>query len=55
MRLELRNDQWWIVNTPEGVDEMGPYGTKAEATSHMKGVERFLDNPTRISMEAKRG
>jgi len=42
MKIEKREDGWWIVNTPEGVEEMGPYDTRAEAEEGLRGLKRFL-------------
>lgn len=42
MIIEKREDGWWITNTPDGVDEMGPYATKGEAEEDLRGVKRFL-------------
>ena len=41
MKIDRKEDGWWIVNTPEGVLEMGPYATKKEAEEDMAGVKRF--------------
>lgn len=43
MKSEKREDGWWITNTPEAVDEMGPYTTKAEAEEDRIGVQRSLE------------
>jgi len=37
-----RPDGWWIVDTPDGIDECGPYTTKAEAEEDLRGIRRFL-------------
>lgn len=42
MGAEHRADGWWIVNTPPGVDEMGPYETKREADEDRVGVQRWI-------------
>lgn len=42
MNLQRRTDGWWIVDTPQDVDEMGPYDTKADAQDDLRGVERFF-------------
>lgn len=44
MTVDERYDGWWIVNTPEGVEEMGPWETKREAAEIMAGVKRWLTN-----------
>lgn len=43
MKTEQREDGWWIVDTPEGVYEMGPYESKKEADEDRRGVQRSLD------------
>ena len=43
MELEKRTDGWWITGVPDAPD-CGPYGTKAEADSDRKGMERFFQN-----------
>ena len=35
MKIEEREDGYWVTDMPEGCDEIGPY-TKAEATEHMR-------------------
>ena len=41
-RSEQRADgKWWVVGI-EGVDEMGPFRTKADAESDRRGVERTM-------------
>jgi hypothetical protein len=42
MKVEKRDDGYWITDVPEGVQEMGNYATKAEAERDMRGVERSL-------------
>lgn len=35
---------WWITGTPEGVDEMGPFATRAEAQESRRRLAAFLAN-----------
>lgn len=42
MISEQRDDGWWITDVPPGVEEMGPYFTKAQAEEDRRGVERTL-------------
>jgi hypothetical protein len=48
MRIEKRNDGWWIVGAPpyevDGVvhDAYGPYATKAAAQDDREGLESFF-------------
>lgn len=50
MKVIKRSDGWWIVGVPEyKVDgvvcaECGPYVTKAEADSDMRGMQRVYDS-----------
>lgn len=44
LKLEQRLDGWWIVDTPPGVYEMGPYETKREADEDRRGVQRWIDS-----------
>ena len=46
MRIEKIDGEWWIIDTPEGVEPMGPYRTKAEAEEDRRGVERCLADLT---------
>jgi len=43
MRIQKRESEYWIVNTPEDVLEMGPYATRAEAKEDLEGVKDFLE------------
>ena len=43
MKPTKRGDGWWITDVPEGVEEMGPYASKAEAQDDMAGVKRAFD------------
>jgi len=43
MKSVERDDGWWITDTPEGVDEMGPYDNKKDADEDRRGVQRSLD------------
>lgn len=43
MKVDKKEDnKWWVIETPEGVLEMGPYDTKKEAEDIMAGTKRFL-------------
>ena len=42
MKITKRPDGWWIVNTPDDVEEMGPYDRRVDAAEDMAGVKRFL-------------
>jgi hypothetical protein len=44
MKARKIDGKWWIVDTPEGVDEMGPYETRVEAEDDIRGVQRTLDD-----------
>lgn len=44
MKLVQREDGWWITNTPAGVEETGPYPTKAEAVEARRRLLAFLEN-----------
>ena len=33
---------YWVVDTPEGVDTIGPYDSHEEAREAMQGIARFL-------------
>lgn len=44
MKITRRKDGYWIVDTPEGVEHMGPYERKKDASDDMAGVKRFLDH-----------
>ena len=41
LTLEQRPDGWWIIGQPRGDLECGPYTTKTEAKTDLRGVERF--------------
>ena len=41
MRTVKCPDNWWIKDTPPGIEEMGPYSTKAEAEDDLRGAEQF--------------
>ena len=41
MDVEQRPDGWWIIEVPECCD-CGPYDTKAEAESDMRGIARAI-------------
>ncbi len=43
MKLEHRDAGWFITDTPEGCEEMGPYDTRGEAQEDLTGVKKFLD------------
>ncbi len=40
--IEQREDGWWVVVANDGVDVIGPYSTKQEATEAQRGLSRFL-------------
>jgi len=42
MQLRRREDGWWIVETPQGIEPMGPYRTRAEALDDLRGLRRFV-------------
>lgn len=42
MRVEKKEGEYWITNTPSGVEEMGPYNSKKEAEEDCAGVKRML-------------
>ena len=42
MKIEAKDDGWWITHTPQGVEEMGPYATRRQAREDRHGVARFL-------------
>ena len=42
MRVEQRDDGWWIVNTPGTFDDCGSYETRALAVSDMLGMKKFF-------------
>lgn len=48
MRIEKRQDGWWILDVPcqgadgQGWTSCGPYATKAEAADDKRGLERFF-------------
>lgn len=49
-------DGWWIVEVPECCD-CGPYDTKAEAESDMRGLKRFEkyeDKPGYVTGDTQR-
>lgn len=41
MHLEQRDNGWWIVNIPETPD-CGPYETRTDAKSDMRGMAQFF-------------
>jgi hypothetical protein len=43
MRVEQREDGWWITNMPEGED-YGPYARKADAEDDRRGMKAFFEN-----------
>ena len=55
MQLERREDGWWIVDVPDA-EVSGPYETRAEAASDMRGLRRFFrygDDPGFLSSERR--
>lgn len=42
MTIEQKEDGYWIVETPDGIDECGPYETKAAAEEDLRGIKRFI-------------
>lgn len=42
MALRKRDDGWWITGTPTGVDETGPFETKAECAEAKRRLLLFL-------------
>lgn len=45
LKLEHKEDGWWIKSDRPDVLDMGPYSSKVEATEDMRGVERTLQSP----------
>jgi hypothetical protein len=44
MKIEERDDGYWVTDFPiEGCEDIGPY-TKSEATEHMRCLKRTFDN-----------
>ena len=41
MDLVKRDDGWWITGVSDDVPECGPYETKADAQSDLRGMQRF--------------
>ena len=41
MQTVKRRDGWWIENVPE-CEDCGPYSTRKQADSDMRGMERFF-------------
>jgi hypothetical protein len=53
MDLHKANDGWWIVDVPD-TQPCGPYETRAEAASDMRGLRRFFrhgDDPEFLTTE----
>lgn len=45
MELQSKGDCWWIVGVPDDeYPECGPYDTKSEAASDMRGLKRYFKN-----------
>ena len=40
LRLDWRPDGWWIINPDPASCDCGPYATKQEAESDLKGLKR---------------
>ena len=41
-KLEKRSDGWWVTELPEGIEDCGPYPTKASADEDRRGMLRTI-------------
>jgi hypothetical protein len=48
LTLERRPDGWWVKSSVPGVDDLGPYDTRGEATEDREGVLRFVLKNVRL-------
>ena len=56
MLLEKRADGWWIMDPRTLTPDCGPYATKAEAESDMRGMVRTVkhaDEPGYVTSEVR--
>jgi hypothetical protein len=43
LKVEQREDGWWVTGQPEGEWDCGPYSTRKEADEDRQGLERFFN------------
>lgn len=56
MTIESRPDGYWITSIPD-TEDAGPYSTKAEAESDLRGLTRFFkyrDRPGFVTSEREK-
>jgi len=41
LTTEKRGNHWWITGMPDGEPDCGPYATRKEAESDLRGLRRF--------------
>ena len=44
LKVEKRNDGWWVTDLPYGFDDQGHYETKAEAEEARVGLQRYFED-----------
>ena len=42
MRLERQGNGWWVCDCGEGIEDHGPFDSRAEAAEAKRQIERFL-------------